>query len=780
MLGHISTVSGGGALSLRTTRIFHFFFFSLLSFLLSCTLPSFAFSNEKIVLRVANWGNAEEVQLEERIVSTFMRRNPDIEIQIESIPSNYREKILTSIAAGTVADVFLLDSPIIPALLNKDVLIDLMPHLDDLSVDLGSYFPNVLGIFRRENAVYAFPKDFTPLVIYYNKRMFIEEGIPFPGEQWTWDDYLAVAKKLTKDTDGDGTVDRFGTVFSNYLYLWQPFVWMAGGDIIDPEGASASGYFNSRNTERALQFLIDLRRKHKVSPHDALLSGISGGDVGIAMGMFDSGVIGMFSSGHWRLVSLKKHMESGELDVGVAPLPVPEGGEKANVIYAAGWCVPKMTRYPELAVKLAAFLASEEAALMRSEYGIGIPALKDVAREQVEADPYGVEEVFIRETDYGRQSWGTRIDEFSRIEKITQEAVEEVLIGGRDIHDAFTEAAVRIDDELALFAQLTDEATELKGNREIIQFLLIVTALAAILFFVGAMIVRGPERSQLLKGYSFIAPSFVVLLIFIVTPIVFSLYLSFHRWNVVSAAKPFVGFDNFVRLFHDRYFWNAFKNTAIYSLHVPVGMVISLAIALLMNRRMRGVTFLRTLFFLPSISSFVAIALVWKWMYHPQFGLANFVLRILRLPQLSWLSEPSTALISIMIVSIWLGLGYQMVIFLAGLQGIPRELYEAAITDGAGAWQRFRHITLPLLRPTTFFVLVTSIIGSFQVFAQVYIMTAGGPMNSTDVVVFHIYRNAWDYLKMGYASAMSWILFLVIVVVTWLQFRMIGRTVEYR
>jgi ABC-type sugar transport system permease subunit len=166
-------------------------------------------------------------------------------------------------------------------------------------------------------------------------------------------------------------------------------------------------------------------------------------------------------------------------------------------------------------------------------------------------------------------------------------------------------------------------------------------------------------------------------------------------------------------------------------------------------------------------------------MYHPQFGLANYLLGFFGLPPLSWLREPSTALISIMLVSIWMGIGYQMVIFLAGLQSIPHEFYEAAVTDGANAWQRFWKITLPLLKPTTFFILVTSMIGSFQIFAFVYVMTEGGPLHSTDVVVYHIYQNAWEYLKMGYASAMSWVLFLIIMIATWVQFKFLGKQVEY-
>jgi len=166
-------------------------------------------------------------------------------------------------------------------------------------------------------------------------------------------------------------------------------------------------------------------------------------------------------------------------------------------------------------------------------------------------------------------------------------------------------------------------------------------------------------------------------------------------------------------------------------------------------------------------------------MYHPQFGLANYLLGLPGLPTLNWLRDPSTALLSIMLMSIWMGLGYQMVIFLAGLQGIPNELYEAARTDGATAWQRFWKITLPLLMPTTFFILVTSPISSFQVFSSIYVMTEGGPLHSPDVVVYHIYQNAWEYLKMGYASAMSWVLFVIIMIATWLQFKFVGKNAEY-
>ncbi|UCF18605.1 MAG: sugar ABC transporter permease, partial [Gemmatimonadota bacterium] len=246
-------------------------------------------------------------------------------------------------------------------------------------------------------------------------------------------------------------------------------------------------------------------------------------------------------------------------------------------------------------------------------------------------------------------------------------------------------------------------------------------------------------------------------------------------WNLLEDAKPLVGLRHYIELAGDGLFWNAAKNTALYSLYVPLTMACALGVALLLNRSIKGVALLRAVFFLPYITSFVAISIVWQWLYEPDFGLFNWLLSRIGLGPFPWLNSPSTALLALIIMAVWIHIGFQMVIFLAGLQAIPNEYYEAAAIDGAGPWRRFRRITLPLLRPTTFFVLVTSIIGSFQVFTFVYVMTEGGPLHATDVIVYHIYQNAWQFLRMGYASAMSWVLFAVIFAITLLQFRLLGR-----
>jgi multiple sugar transport system permease protein len=297
----------------------------------------------------------------------------------------------------------------------------------------------------------------------------------------------------------------------------------------------------------------------------------------------------------------------------------------------------------------------------------------------------------------------------------------------------------------------------------------------SILAGIGLSLVRIADRpldaDQAVRAWAFLSPSFLHLLVFSVGPILFALWLSFHKWNLLEPTRPFVGLDNYRELAGDADFWRAIRNTAVYVLFVPVGMAVALALALFVNRRIPGVHVMRTIFFLPYITSFVAISLVWRWMFQPDVGLFNNLLGRVGIPPQPWLSSPSSALPSLMLMSVWMYAGYMMVIFLAGLQNIPESLYESAKIDGAGPWRRFLHITLPMLRPTLLFILVTMIIFMFQVFTAVYVMTEGGPLHATDVIVYHVYRAAWEYLRMGYASAMAWVLFAIVFVITLIQFR---------
>ena len=288
------------------------------------------------------------------------------------------------------------------------------------------------------------------------------------------------------------------------------------------------------------------------------------------------------------------------------------------------------------------------------------------------------------------------------------------------------------------------------------------------------------KRREWLAAAIFLAPNMIGLTVFIVIPVIAGFVISFTEWDMLSAPE-FIGFDNYVELLtDDRFFWLTLKNTLVYSLFViPGSIVISRLLALALNTHIRGVGIYRTIYFLPFVSSTIAISLVWKWIMHPDFGILNGFLGLFGVPKLGWLQDRNMALLSVAIVAIWHSAGYNMTIFLAGLKGIPRTYYEAAEIDGATYWQRFWRITFPLLTPTLFFVLVISLIGSFQVFNLVYIMTDGGPGSSTLVYVYYLWENAFSYFRMGYASAMAYILFLIMLVITLFQVRLLGSRVNY-
>jgi multiple sugar transport system permease protein len=295
----------------------------------------------------------------------------------------------------------------------------------------------------------------------------------------------------------------------------------------------------------------------------------------------------------------------------------------------------------------------------------------------------------------------------------------------------------------------------------------------------GRMRRSGRTRGQTLWGYLMIAPMMTGFAIFFLIALAASLVLSLTDWDVISAPN-WVGISNYARLPQDEVFVGAMRNTALLTIpNVVLRLFLSMLIAIALNSRIRFRAFYRTLFFMPVLTMPVAIATIWKWLFDPGFGPVNAQLGRLGLPQPEWLNFPETAVIAVVIVLLWSGVGYDMVIFLAGLQNIPREYYEAAQIDGASGFRQFRDITLPLLTPTTFFLTVVAIIGSLQVFDLVYVMTRVGNINRFPTIVYYIYEEGFQHFRMGYAAAIAWVLLLIILIFTLLQFRLQRRWVHY-
>lgn len=289
------------------------------------------------------------------------------------------------------------------------------------------------------------------------------------------------------------------------------------------------------------------------------------------------------------------------------------------------------------------------------------------------------------------------------------------------------------------------------------------------------------RRKETLAAWLFLSPSFIGFVVFVFGAVLVSLGLSFFEWDMLT--KPnFVGLKNFTKLiFEDRTFHLVFRNTLWFVLGtVPTRVLLGLAFALVLVRNIPGRTFFRAAIFLPVIIPTVAAAMVWRWIFNADFGLLNdflYQIGVSNLPR--WLSQPKWALTAIVILSVWKDVGFSTVLFMAGLQGIPSTVYEAAKLDGANSWRIFLHITLPLLSPTTFFVIVINVISSFQVFDQAYVLTGGGPGNATNTIVYYIYNNAFQWFRMGYAAAVAWLLFAVIFIATFIQFKYQKRWVYY-
>ncbi len=284
-------------------------------------------------------------------------------------------------------------------------------------------------------------------------------------------------------------------------------------------------------------------------------------------------------------------------------------------------------------------------------------------------------------------------------------------------------------------------------------------------------------------AYFFIAPALAAIFIFFFIPVISAFVISFTDFDIYVLGNfntlRFIGFNNYIRLFEDPLFWQSLENTSYYVLlATPLSIATSLGAALLLNSRLvKYKAVFRLSYFIPFITTLVAIAIIWRFIYHPKFGIINYALSLLGINPVDWLGDPNWAMPAIVLMSVWKSFGYNMIIFIAGLQNIPEDLYEAAIIEGANWWQRFKSITLPMLAPTTLFISIITIVSYFQLFAEPYIMTQGGPLNSTLSIVQYMYQEGFRWWNMGYSASIAFVLFFIILIVTIVQFKLQKRPV---
>jgi len=293
--------------------------------------------------------------------------------------------------------------------------------------------------------------------------------------------------------------------------------------------------------------------------------------------------------------------------------------------------------------------------------------------------------------------------------------------------------------------------------------------------------VRTRRRAlAVVRPYLYLLPTFFFLFIFTHYPILKTFYMGLFKWNLATPKKQFVGLNNYIQAYSTPLFWEVLGNNVLFAVGtVPITLALALVLALLINQKIRGLAIYRALLFYPTMVPMAAAAMIWLWILTPNYGLLNYYGKWVGLPDIHWLGHSRLALWALVLVGVWKRVGYYMVIYLAGLQVIPEHLYEAAIIEGASPWHRFWRVTFPLISPTTFFVAVMAVIDSFQAIDQVYLMTGGGPGNATNLFIFYIYQNAFRFFDFGYASAVSAVLFLILLALTVLAFRTLHRRVHY-
>jgi multiple sugar transport system substrate-binding protein len=406
-------------------------------------------AESRTTLQVINWAGYQEQRLEAAYIDSFAAARPGVRVTLAaaSNQSEYRDQILTSIAAGAPPDVFLLDNIDIPAFVRAGVLLDLAPYAGRVGLPPERFAPAVLDIFRAGGGggLWAFPKGYTPMVLAYNRDMFDRAGLPYPRDGWTWEEFRAAARALTRDSDGDGAADQWGFWLDRRAFMWIASLWSLGGDVLCPDGRRASGCLDAPATVRAMRLLTDLAVRDSVT---ARFFGLRR-SLGDQLRNFYSGRVAMVPAGHFWLPSFRPHVEAGRLRLGFVTLPRLEGVAPVTVIYASGYAVPRNARHKRLSVELAAFMADSLAQVTRARGGLEIPAIASIAERVAAADTAGWEATFVRAAATGRAPWGARIERWREVEAILPDIMDRVILNGEEVEPVLRDVARRIDAALS-------------------------------------------------------------------------------------------------------------------------------------------------------------------------------------------------------------------------------------------------------------------------------------------------------------------------------------------
>lgn len=740
-------------------------------------------------ITILHWGDNAEREIVASLVEKFEAQNPDIRVN-RIHASDYDAKLNTMFAAGSPPDLFYLASGHLPKMAGMGLLEPLDDRIerDTLDTDqawLDEFYPVLIEAFRYdgqrigEGSLYGVPKDFTTMLMYVNIDLFERAGVAVPYGGWTWERFDEAMRQIARLEDPTGEV--YGGVFATWPEVLRQLVWSHGGDFF-----AGADFADVTLDEPAAQSA--LHRIRRLRFDDKTIYNATTGDAqGLGEQEFYTGRIGVVGPiGRWRTPRFRS-IDSFEWDV--VPVPHTPGAEPRNVIVTVCWAMSSASRHKEESFRLLKFLCGPEGQRLTARSGLAIPPTRVVAESddflQPDQSPSNAR-LFVDLIERAQLSQMPREAEFARY---LGEEVDQAI---RLDHLTPAEAAAQVEQ------RWIEEMRSPLRNRAFppmrwgliagIAGAAILSGVALLWWWLRKQKLGSIDRAQERAGWLFISPWILGFLAMTLGPMVISLLLSVTQWTSMQplGQARFVGLGNYTQLFtHDADFMQSLWVTFYYAaLAVPVLQVAALLVAVLMNQAVRGIGVFRTVFFVPSVVSGVALATLWVMIFDNEKGILNRVLGVflspLHLMAPDWFGTDAEvfAIPAFVIMALW-GVGAGMVIYLAGLKGISVSLYEAARIDGAGCIRQFFTITIPMLSPLIFFNLVMGIIGSFQIFTQVYVMTGGGPGNATLVYVLKLYREAFEYHKMGYASAMAWILFIVLLALTLAVVKSSKRWVHY-
>jgi ABC-type sugar transport system permease subunit/ABC-type glycerol-3-phosphate transport system substrate-binding protein len=730
---------------------------------------------------------------------SFEEDNPGIRLRL--IKNMQEEKIMTMIAGGVAPDVILFQGDRFLAFLTADALYDITEWVkrDSSEIDLGDIYPITLKPFTMNNRLFGMPFSICPFIMFYNRDLFQKHNVPFPDTGWTWEDMRKAAKKLTHDIDRDGVIDEFGLAMNLWIEPLFSFIYQNGGKIISGDGKELA--MDDPKTIEAVQFIYDLIHKDMVVQTSFNRSK--------SRATFKDGKTAMLSPGG--IFWLPEFRFYENLDFDLAPLPKGPDGS-ASTISPIGYGIYSHSKHPKEAYKFLKYLASKKGQQILARAGLFISCRKSINHSDAFLKP--IDPKTGKEFKYPKHLYNAIKD----IEEGKGKLVEYVSLRWwlvqNLINDEFNDLFYNPERKDKTPELVCKEVTR-KGNEiiraaykemegEKVPWSLILGLIAILVIAIAGFILyrgyKSTKASRLKRydnkwGYALISPWILGFIIFLLGPILVSIFLSFCKWSALNPPEfaRFTGLDNYKEIFtNDPKFIKSLLVTSYYTfLAVPLGLIAGILLALLMNVKIKGIELFRVIYFLPAILPSMAVTVLWSSifrkdgilnyiflsLYNSTFGLIFGPTNYKMAPD--WLADANFTIPALVIMSLW-AVGGGMMVYLAGLQGISPDLYEAAEIDGASVWKKFWKITLPQLSPVIFFNLIMGIIGSFQVFNQAYILFSmsggtgasyGGPEDSALFYVLQLYHKAFKEFQVGYASSLAWILFIIILFFTLLVFK---------